>query len=758
MDKFGLEDYSDADIFLNNIFDHDGNISELNLAVLFDNNTGDGIGKVLDDFTKDFAKGDDQVSPLVFYLLSILYSIVIMIGFLGNAMILYAIMSKGALRTARNYFIVILALSDLLLCVMTMPLTLWDVLSRKWPFGEDLEWLCQLAHSCQGIPVFMSSMAIVAIAADRYRCIMQPERPQFSANTSIYLSIFMGVFAVILSLPMFLTARVKPFIVFPVGTDMENILICQDTWEGSSKVVYTIVSSCAQFLLPFTVVIAIYLSIFFRLRNRPRSQHKENNNKRKRANMMIMAITLIFFVSWLPLNLFSFMIEIFPHVIRKYIEGSETVIYSLFHLFGLCNACINPILYGYLNENFRKEYKKIYRQMPWYSTSSHHQPAFHLHIMTPQQHELMSQNALAMNYNNNNTSSNPGQTKPCLVITTSDSVIDPTMAASSILQAARRLSLAVNLSKPLGPEIQRKLKRRMTLHGVGEVSIETAYISENPPSPPNRAELAEPPNAHSDPATMTSSEPGSHRAEVDDDRDMNCEETEGLCRRREELHVILVSGSKCDELVNLERSGVWRQLSTPTTYMAGDQAKMSYEYRSESRSAQLPLRDSSLGGARVKILSVGSFRSTIHRKFSIPALFGNGSLSKLKFEDEGGLAGPWPPHRYLYMDWKSQMVASVANGDGKSSHFCHPVDLEGLEETPVCFVVVEGFDFHSGLTIINQRFHVLIILPFVVIEGIGVFTHAAIAERERDGLVEEDVFSGGVCGQTNIYEFRHIQC
>ena len=35
--------------------------------------------------------------------------------------------------------------------------------SGPWPFGKDLEWLCQMAHSCQGFPVFMSSMAIVAI-------------------------------------------------------------------------------------------------------------------------------------------------------------------------------------------------------------------------------------------------------------------------------------------------------------------------------------------------------------------------------------------------------------------------------------------------------------------------------------------------------------------------------------------------------------------------------------------------------------------
>ena len=68
------------------------------------------------------------MSQITFYLLSILYGIVIFIGVVGNFVILYAILSKGAMRTARNYFIVILALSDLMLCIMTMPLTLWIVL------------------------------------------------------------------------------------------------------------------------------------------------------------------------------------------------------------------------------------------------------------------------------------------------------------------------------------------------------------------------------------------------------------------------------------------------------------------------------------------------------------------------------------------------------------------------------------------------------------------------------------------------------
>ena len=42
------------------------------------------------------------------------------------------------LLTPRNIFIANLALSNLLLCVFTMPLTLADLLTKYWPLGEDM--------------------------------------------------------------------------------------------------------------------------------------------------------------------------------------------------------------------------------------------------------------------------------------------------------------------------------------------------------------------------------------------------------------------------------------------------------------------------------------------------------------------------------------------------------------------------------------------------------------------------------------------
>ena len=57
---------------------------------------------------------------------------------------------------------------------------------------------------------------------------------------------------------------------------MEDILICQDTWAGKLKVAYTVVASVAQFFLPVTLVIVLYISIYLKLKNRPQVRIRPN--------------------------------------------------------------------------------------------------------------------------------------------------------------------------------------------------------------------------------------------------------------------------------------------------------------------------------------------------------------------------------------------------------------------------------------------------------------------------------------------------
>ena len=95
---------------------------------------------------------------------------------LGNILVLIAVFGRKSMRTAHNSFIGILAFSDFILCIIYLPFNLWEMLLQQWPFGPDTEHLCSFVMAVQKMPVFLSSLAIMAIGWDRYRCVFNPDR------------------------------------------------------------------------------------------------------------------------------------------------------------------------------------------------------------------------------------------------------------------------------------------------------------------------------------------------------------------------------------------------------------------------------------------------------------------------------------------------------------------------------------------------------------------------------------------------------
>ncbi len=60
----------------------------------------------------------------------------IVVGSVGNLLVIFVVARNPAMRTARNVFVVNLAVSDLMLCLITMPLTLIEILYLTWQFGN----------------------------------------------------------------------------------------------------------------------------------------------------------------------------------------------------------------------------------------------------------------------------------------------------------------------------------------------------------------------------------------------------------------------------------------------------------------------------------------------------------------------------------------------------------------------------------------------------------------------------------------------
>ena len=97
----------------------------------------------------------------------IIYCVLILIGTAGNLLVVVAVVRNPSMRTARNIFIINLAISDLVLCLVTAPLTLVEIITQYWPLGNT-PFLCKLVGVLQATNIFVSTISITAIALDRH--------------------------------------------------------------------------------------------------------------------------------------------------------------------------------------------------------------------------------------------------------------------------------------------------------------------------------------------------------------------------------------------------------------------------------------------------------------------------------------------------------------------------------------------------------------------------------------------------------------
>ncbi|XP_038156894.1 G-protein coupled estrogen receptor 1-like isoform X2 [Cyprinodon tularosa] len=118
------------------------------------------------------------------------------------------------------------------------------------------------------------------------------------------------------------------------------------------------------FLLPFCILGVCYWRIGQVLRRSQREQcNPQQRPRRQRALRMISAAVLVFFICWLPVNVF-----ISIHLLKGDTDSSSTL-WELYPLTGhavrlaaFSNSCLNPLIYGFLGETFRRKLRLFLRE------------------------------------------------------------------------------------------------------------------------------------------------------------------------------------------------------------------------------------------------------------------------------------------------------------------------------------------------------------------------------------------------------------
>ncbi|XP_056658768.1 neuropeptide Y receptor type 2 [Monodelphis domestica] len=280
------------------------------------------------------------------------YCTIILLGVIGNSLVIHVVIKFKSMRTVTNFFIANLAVADLLVNTLCLPFTLTYTLMGEWKMGPVL---CHLVPYAQGLAVQVSTITLTVIALDRHRCIVYHLESKISKRISfLIIGLAWGISALLAS-PL---AIFREYSLIEIIPDFE-IVVCTEKWPGEEKsmygTIYSLSSLLILYVLPLGIISFAYIQIWSKLKNHisPGVANDHYHQRRHKTTKMLVCVVVVFAVSWLPLHAFQLAIDIDNQVLdlREY-----KLIFTIFHIIAMCSTFANPFLYGWMNSNYRKAF------------------------------------------------------------------------------------------------------------------------------------------------------------------------------------------------------------------------------------------------------------------------------------------------------------------------------------------------------------------------------------------------------------------
>ncbi|KAJ8262337.1 hypothetical protein GJAV_G00165310 [Gymnothorax javanicus] len=145
-----------------------------------------------------------------------------------------------------------------------------------------------------------------------------------------------------------------------VGSLQYDPRVYSCTFAQSASSAYTIAVVSFHFLLPIMIVSYCYLRIWvlvIQVRRRVKPDLRPKLTPHDVRNFVTMfAVFVLFAVCWAPLNFIGLAVAVDPETVTHLVP--EWLFVSSYFM-AYFNSCLNAIVYGLLNQNFRREYKRI---------------------------------------------------------------------------------------------------------------------------------------------------------------------------------------------------------------------------------------------------------------------------------------------------------------------------------------------------------------------------------------------------------------
>uniref|UniRef100_A0A1A9WYP0 G-protein coupled receptors family 1 profile domain-containing protein n=1 Tax=Glossina brevipalpis TaxID=37001 RepID=A0A1A9WYP0_9MUSC len=296
-----------------------------------------------------------EIQSLVTIIVPVCFGIIALIGFFGNILVILVVLFNKKMHSTTNLLIVNLAIADLLFVVLCIPFTGADYVMENWPFGDI--W-CRIVHYLIVVTALASIYTLVLMSVDRFLAVVHPIRSRILRSKNIIqISCVIILWIVILTItaPVIMlhgTVNYKP-----LGVTMVTCCF-KDSNSFLSVADYQITFFAGSYLLPLMMISGLYLRMITRLWRQGGDIRMsiESQRGRKRVTRLVVILVITFALLWLPIQLILLLKALnLYHATTKL----KVVLQIVAQLLAYTSSCINPVLYAFLSDNFRKAFHKI---------------------------------------------------------------------------------------------------------------------------------------------------------------------------------------------------------------------------------------------------------------------------------------------------------------------------------------------------------------------------------------------------------------
>ncbi|KAL3887975.1 hypothetical protein ACJMK2_000360 [Sinanodonta woodiana] len=288
-------------------------------------------------------------------IIPVLYGLITIFGLLGNILTIAVVLLHKANKGITKYFILNLAIADLLYVIVCVPFQAIYAVLHSSPFGDS--W-CRIHTYLEYVCFFASMYILVLVSVDRYIALVHPIRAlMLRTKRNGYIALIALWSLVILGNIPFI------FIAKEVNINPEFIeeqqMVCEIHFKDDT--VAPICLFLFSYMLPMILLCGLYGHIL-KVSLTGKSPSGENNgdhirlHARKRVTKMVLLVVTVFAVCWMPLQV----IMLYTHISKG--QHSTVAFASIIYAaqcLAYMNSCINPILYTFYTHTFRNSIKNM---------------------------------------------------------------------------------------------------------------------------------------------------------------------------------------------------------------------------------------------------------------------------------------------------------------------------------------------------------------------------------------------------------------